>query len=164
MTSDCLPHQVLVHLSGDKPENLISIASHGGVKPLVSLLTVESTEAQAKAAAVISNMSRDSKEIQTAVAKEGALELLVGMLDPSIPYMSGDDSQQGAGAAAAAAAAAAVAVARERRNSIDFVTSAGEVNIVASRGVEARSEAAGALWSLSRNNKANSQVSTSECL
>ena len=80
-----------MHLSGD---NLISIASHGGVKPLVGLLTVESTEAQSKAAAVLSNMSRDSKEIQTAVAKEGALELLVGMLDPSIPYMSGDESLQ----------------------------------------------------------------------
>ena len=146
-----------MHLSGDKPENLISIASHGGVKPLVGLLTVESTEAQSKAAAVLSNMSRDSKEIQTAVAKEGALELLVGMLDPSIPYMSGDDSLQGAAAAVAAAT-------RERRNSIELVTSVGEVNIVASRGVEARSEAAGALWSLSRNNKANSQVSASECL
>ena len=157
MTSECLPHQVLVHLSGDKPENLISIASHGGVKPLVGLLTVESTEAQSKAAAVLSNMSRDSKEIQTAVAKEGALELLVGMLDPSIPYMLGDDSLQGAAAAAAAAT-------REIRNSIELVMSAGEVNIVASRGVEARSEAAGALWSLSRNNKANSQVIASECL
>ena len=140
-----------MHLSGD---NLISIASHGGVKPLVGLLTVESTEAQSKAAAVLSNMSRDSKEIQTAVAKEGARELLVGMLDPSIPYMSGDDSLQGAVAAAT----------RERRNSIELVISAGEVNIVASRGVEARSEAAGALWSLSRNNKANSQVIASECL
>ena len=143
-----------MHLNGDKPENLISIASHGGVKPLVGLLTVESTEAQSKAAAVLSTMSRDSKEIQTAVAKEGAL---VGMLDPSIPYMSGDDSLQGAAAAVAAAT-------RERRNSIELAISAGEVNIVASRGVEARSEAAGALWSLSRNNKANSQVIASECL
>jgi len=79
------------------------------------------------------------------------------MLDPSIPYMSGDDSLQGAAAAVAAAT-------RERRNSIELVISAGGVNIVASQGVEARSEAAGALWSLSRNNKANSQVIASECL
>jgi hypothetical protein len=71
--------------------------------------------------------------------------------------MLGDDSLQGAAAAAAAAT-------REIRNSIELVMSAGEVNIVASRGVEARSEAAGALWSLSRNNKANSQVIASECL
>ena len=88
--------------------------------------------------------------------------MLVGMLDPSIPYMSGDDSLQAAGAAAAAV----VTVARMRRNSIELVISAGEVNIVASRGLEARSEAAGTLWShqLSRNNMANSQVSASECL
>jgi len=149
-------------LSGEKPDHLFSIASHGGVKPLVGLLTIKSTEAQSKAVAVLSNMSRDSKEIQTPVAKEGALQLLVGMLDPSIPYMSGDDSLQAAGAAAAAVAVATVT--RERRNSIELVISTGEVNIVASRGLEARSEAAGTLWSLSRNNMANSQVSASECL
>lgn len=80
----------LATLAGDSEDNATQIASHGGIKPLVSLLMSESHEAQARAACALAYVTRSSKEIQESVAKEGAIEYLTNLLQSS------DDEPTGA--------------------------------------------------------------------
>ena len=180
---------VLNHLSGDKDENVQKIAHAGGIKPLISLLSSESAVAQAHAAAVLADMTRHSKAIQMAVAKEGAIEPLVLLAAPrASDATEAEVESKGAAPAPAAAkqkdadresrrdseASASCSPVMQRRSAIvggvggvggegdgssprailcpdDDVARAAQA-FALSDAVWARSEAAGALWSLSLGN------------
>ena len=60
--------------------NCAECASAGAVNPLVALLESQSFEAQAFAAAVISDLTRNSRECQEAVAQAEGIEPLIGLL------------------------------------------------------------------------------------
>ena len=82
----------LSHLAGDSMANAASVATHGGIKPLVSMLVSESPEAQARAASALAFVTRSSREVQDSVAKEGAIEHLTNLLqtkDPKDPLIGG---------------------------------------------------------------------------
>ena len=100
-------------LAIESDANVASIAQLGGIKILVALMAseslqstgAESSAAQARSAAVLAAMARSSKEVQTIIAADGAVEPLVALLSETV-------------------------------------------------ALDARSEAAGAIWSLSGNNPA----------
>ena len=77
-----LAASVIAILAGDSENNVKQVNQFGGIKPLVSLLACQSGAAQARAACALSYMARSSKEIQNTVAKEGAFEFLVNLLQP----------------------------------------------------------------------------------
>ena len=72
---------VLSHLSGDSEENVASIASSGGIRPLVALLTSVSAFAQAHSAAVLSDMARKSRRLRNTILSEGGITPLVSLLN-----------------------------------------------------------------------------------
>ena len=77
--------QVLLRLSRDDEANAHAIVAHGGLRFLVALLSAESAEAQVNAADVLCDVARRSTEIQSRVAAEGAVEILVKLLSSTGP-------------------------------------------------------------------------------
>ena len=71
---------VLLHLSGDSQENAAAIVSHGGLRPLVALLSSHAEEAQVEAARALADIARRSTDIQSRVVAEGGIEPLVRLL------------------------------------------------------------------------------------
>ena len=72
---------VLLHLSRVSEGNVRKIASGGGVKPLIALACAESGEAQSQAAAALAQMARVSREMQSSIVRDGAVDPLLYMLD-----------------------------------------------------------------------------------
>ena len=77
-----VPHilQVLAHLTADSTANVESIAVHGGIKPLVSMLAVEEVHSQELAAVVISRLSRANATVSLAIADAGGIVPLVRLI------------------------------------------------------------------------------------
>jgi hypothetical protein len=86
---------VLKQLSADCSEHVDAIVRSGGVKPLIALLSSESSIAQASCSHVLADLARTNHTIQTIVAADGAIPPLVALVSTS----------QDADARAAAAAA-----------------------------------------------------------
>ena len=77
MRAQDLAAAALSYLSGDSDENVRDIHEAEGIEPLVAMLSSESVEGQAHAAAVLSDMTRVYRE---EVAGEGGVEALVTLL------------------------------------------------------------------------------------
>ena len=75
-----LAASVLVHLSGDSKENVDLIVKHGGVQPLIELLSCDENEAQVRSTTVLQVMSCKSSDAQARIASEGGVEPLVRLL------------------------------------------------------------------------------------
>ena len=142
---------VLAHLSNDSEDNVEAIASASGIRPLISLLSAESLEAQAQAASVLADMSRNSKRSKATIISEGGIALYVGII-------SRQNSKQGLSAAAEAAGALQSLTAGEPETQ-KVVTEAGAIKpLVALLSEEhdtARKKAAGAIASLSEGSQEN---------
>ena len=76
---------VLARLSGDSQDNATSIAAGGGIRQLVLLLGVNSSDAQAHAASVLSDISGTSTRFQAAIISEGGIAPLVALLAGTQP-------------------------------------------------------------------------------
>ena len=75
-----LAAQVLSYLSADSDDNVATIASASGIRPLINLLSFDSPVAQANSAAVLSDLARVSKRSKGTIISEGGIALLVTML------------------------------------------------------------------------------------
>lgn len=71
---------VLSNLSGDSDDNVTSISTSGGIRPLVALLSSSSYVAQAHSAAVLADMARKSARNQRHIIFEGGIAPLVALL------------------------------------------------------------------------------------
>ena len=194
---------VLSYLSSDSDDNVHKIVGSGGIKPLIALLSSPSIVARARAAAVLSDMTRNFADIQAAVARDGAIDPLIHLCAADPPLWSeemmamkdkdrvqrerdGGTDDGGAGSMADEAAHESASFSAKRQDATSKPTAPGEAAAVlpssepvppaakarrmsmsgktAVLGVgvgstkyppeflAARSEAAGALWSLSHTN------------
>ena len=133
---------VLATLSGDSDENVSRIVSSGGIRPLITLLGSSSAVAQANGAAVLADLcartplesttpmtTPSSNDNQTSVAREGAIDALVALLSDESTRDSPEVDK--------------TSMVHAKQPLV--VPSEEEI-------LNAKSEAAGALWSISCSN------------
>ena len=77
---------VLAHLSGDSDENVAAIAAASGIRPLVMMLTADSSTAQTHAAATLSDIARVAVKNKTTIISEGGIPPLVALLGKDNHY------------------------------------------------------------------------------
>ena len=72
---------VLSHLSQASEGNVDTIAANNGIRSLVTLLSSESSVAQAKASAVLGDLARRSTRNKNLILSEGAVPILVNLIN-----------------------------------------------------------------------------------
>lgn len=132
---------VLARLSGDSDENVAAISAASGIRPLVALLTSDSTSGQAHAATVLADMGRHSKRNRNVILNESAVAPLIALLT------------QGTQDAKAEAAGALHSLSAGNPETQKLIAEAGAIKpLVALLGEDhnlARKKAAGAIAALS---------------